>query len=283
MRRIIFTNAAGDSILLGNSTPYMITKLEGTGAVQSNIQMLKSPFQDGATFIGTTLEHREITIEAAIVPKEDVAERRRKLIQILNPKLGTGILRHENEAGTLDIKAIADQSPVFPDRQQKGIYQRFLINFVCPDPAWYDPKKERIKLASFVGGFNFPFRFPINFGRVGQFLKIQNKGDLDTPVFITFAGPLRNPVLENRTIGKKIIIKQDIPEGERLEINTAFGQKSVVRIQANGNRSNAFHWVSPESQFWQLIPGVNEISYASTEEAENAAVTLEFFHRYLGV
>jgi len=245
--------------------------------------MLKSPFQDGTTFIAATLEHREITIEAAIVPKEDVAERRRKLIQILNPKLGTGILRHENEAGTLDIKAIADQSPVFPDRQQKGIYHRFLINFVCPDPAWYDPRKESIKLASFVGGFSFPFKFPVNFGRVGQFLKIHNKGDLETPVLISFSGPLRNPVLENRTIGKKIIIKQDIPEGERLEINTAFGQKSVVRVQANGSRSNAFHWVSPESQFWQLVPGVNEISYASTEEAENAAVTLEFFHRYLGV
>ena len=127
------------------------------------------------------------------------------------------------------------------------------------------------------------FSFPLSFGTVGQTLDIENYGDLESPVFIRMIGPLKNPVLENVTTGQRISITREILEGESLEINTAFGKKSVTIIDSNNNRSNAFHYVSPDSEFWQIVPGLNTVSYAATEESSSSAVTISFYHRYAGV
>ncbi|AFH60615.1 phage tail family protein [Paenibacillus caseinilyticus] len=283
MRKITFTNANKERIVLQSTGPYFLTKLEGVAAVRTTVQLNKSPFQDGQTYLGNTLDVREITIEGSIVPGAvTLEERRRTLMRVLNPKLGLGIVRYEDAGGAKEIRAIAEESPVFPDKQH-GVYQKFLISFLCPDPAFYDPRIQKVNLASFTGGISFPFSFPISFGRVGQFITLNNRGDLDAPVLITFLGPLKNPVLENKTTGQMIKLVQEIPEGHRLEINTAFGQKTVTKIAEDGTRSNAFHWVAPESEFWGLVPGENEISYQATEESKFGAVTLEYQPRYLGV
>ncbi|MFN0222108.1 phage tail family protein [Paenibacillus sp. KR2-11] len=284
MRRLIYTNGRGESVALAHA-PYFLTKLDGTGAVEAEIQMQVAPYQDGATFLDAKLSPRYLSIEGALhwpgATPAAINERRQWLVRVLNPKLGLGLLRYEYEGGVKEIRAIAESSPVFPDREGAPV-QRFMIHLVCPDPAWLDPEFRTWKLASIVGGFSFPIRLPLSFGRVGQSARIENPGDLDAPVLIVFRGPLKTPVLENKTTSKRIKLDQVVPEGDYLEINTAFGQKSVTRV-SGGSRTNAFHWVAPDSEFWSLVPGDNEISYSATEESEAGAVTLEFRPQYLGV
>lgn len=284
-RKLYFTNARGESVLFDGSTPpLLLSKLEGVGGAPAEIQMLRAPYQDGSTFIDAVLGPRYLDVEGMIwsVRPDEVMDRRQKLVRVLNPKLGPGRLRLEIGGTVREIDAIVESSPVFPDRGAAPI-QRFAVSFVCPDPAWRDPKEEIWTLAGFVGGFSFPLSFPLSFGMVGQTLDIINRGDLDTPVFIRIIGPLRNPVLENKTTGERITITRELAAGEVLEINTAFGQKSVTIIDAAGNRSNGFHYVAPDSVFWQMVPGVNRISYAATEETPASAVTLSFYHRFAGV
>jgi hypothetical protein len=276
----------GESMSLG-SGPFLVQSIEGFGGSPVILQMNKAPFQDGQTPVDQVLEPRDMTLTMTILGsnQQDVYEKRRKLTRLFNSKLGKGILTWQRVDANYTIKAVPDaSSPVFPSGDGVGnTFQKALLYLKAPDPAFYDPTQEHWTLASFVGGLSFPFSFPISFGTVGQTLTLENKGDLDSPVIITFQGPLKNPVLENKTTGKKISVTRELFAGETLEVNTAFGQKSVQIINADGTRSNAFHYVSPDSEFWNLIPGDNEVSYAATEESGDSAVNLFFYHRYAGV
>jgi Phage tail protein len=283
LRRLIYENSRGDSIEFYLS-PLFIDSLNGVGEVEVDLQSQKSPYQDGDTHIDAVLKPRYINLEGEIIEisAPEIKKLRRELIKLCNPKLGLGKITLEMDGDIREIIGTPDGGVVFPERGE-NIYQKFMITWKCSDPNWYDPKIEKRTLASFVGGFSFPFSFPLSFGEVGDFLEVENKGDVDTPVFVVFKGPLKNPVLENKTTGQKITVTQEIPAGESLEINTAFGKKSVIRVMENGTRVSAFNWVDPKSKLWQLIPGINEISYSATDEAGNAAATIYFYNRYVGV
>lgn len=211
-----------------------------------------------------------------------VYENRRKLLRFFNPKLGKGRLKWTRVDGEFAIKAVRDELS-FVNDDSWYYWQKAILELHAPDPAFFDPSEASWVLASFTGGFELPFSFPLQFGTIGQNLTLENKGDLPSPVVIHFRGPLKNPVLENITTGEEISIVHEIPSDETLIINTAFGQKSVEVEKPDGSRSNAFHYVSLDSTFWQLVPGENDVSYAATEESGNAAVTLSFYHRYEGV
>lgn len=281
--RLIWTASDGRSTELTSN--YKIISIEGFGGTPAQLQMQKAPYQDGQTLIGQTLDTRSISIHIKI--QEDTVEeaykRRRSLNSIFNPKLGVGTLRWEPYKGlAYEIKATSDGGPDFPNTQLLNI-QDVIIYLRAPDPTWVNPKKEELVLASFVGGFQFPFEFPLELGMVGQSLVIDNKGDIESPVILVFNGPLKNPVITNNTTGKKISVVQQIADNEKLEINTAFGQKYVTIIRGDGTRENAFHYVSPDSEFWSLIPGLNRVSYSATDDSDDASVILSFYHRYVGV
>lgn len=277
----------GETMALHNHVDVLVQLLEGTGEAPVTLQMSKAPFQDGQTLIDQVLEPREMTIQLLIKgnDRQELWDKRRKLTRLFNPKLGLGTLRWEQDNGTAyAIKAVCDGGIEYPEGAGQGDrLQTAMIHLLSPDPAWYRPTPEEWVLASFVGGMTLPLQFPVSFGQVGQSVPIHNKGDLATPVRLVFRGPLKNPVLENVTTGQEIRITEQLLAGEYLEIETAFGRKSVWKTDAEGQRFNAFHYVAPDSVFWQLVLGMNEISYSATEESGDAAVTLTFFHRYVGV
>ncbi|NEZ94315.1 phage tail family protein, partial [Clostridium botulinum] len=66
MQKIIFKNERGQSIELGNSAPFILTKIE-LGSLKTTILTSKSPGQDGKTHHGTFLDERILPIEGAIV------------------------------------------------------------------------------------------------------------------------------------------------------------------------------------------------------------------------
>ena len=117
---------------------------------------------------------------------------------------------------------------------------------------------------------------------MGTQITINNAGNVDTPILITFSGEITDPVITNNTTGESLTIVKTINDGDTLIINTAFGSKSV-QILSGGVYSNAFEYVDPSSKFWQLVPGENDISYSATSEGANAKGQLQYYQRYSGV
>ncbi|MGI5900791.1 MAG: phage tail family protein [Christensenellales bacterium] len=279
--KFIFTNSKGQSVEFTNDAPLFMKTYHGTGGSPVDIQTQKSPYQDGETLIDTTLEMRDIQLVVAILGTStaEVMQHRRRLSQVLNPKLGRGKLRFESETGAHEIDVQPNGAPAFPGGKARGaLYQECLIELLAPSPFWLDPYFESRELSYLMGGIQFRLKLPTMFSYWGFERRVINDGDVPTPVEIEFKGPAVNPTVSNETTGELIKVNRELQEDEVLNISTAFGQKYVC---INGD--NAFHYIDLSSVFWQLVPGENLLSYTSNNDSIKTQVTVKWKNRYVGI
>lgn len=283
MERIIFINSKGQSVELGDSAPYILTEIQGMGAVNVNIYTQKSPYQDGTSYLGNTLEPRSLSIEIMILADtmEEMIEKRRNLIQVFNPKLDEGTLVYEIGGIRREIKAISELAPVFPENKDfKDTMQQGLIQLYCPDPFWLDNFEISEEITTWIGGISFPLRLPTTFAMAGpRIINIVNNGDVKTPVKIEIYGPATNPKITLRETGEFIRIKDTLTADDVVVITTEFGNK---RVEKNGE--NAFNILDlPDSTFFSLQVGDNVIEFTTEDETNNANVKISYRNRYLGI
>lgn len=280
MRKLTFTNSRGESIVLGNSRPFLVTRLEEVGPTITQTQ--KSPYQDGATFLDSLLDPRQITIEGSIMRRtgEEIFACRHRLTTVFNPKLGPGTLRYEHDGGVREIQAVVDSLPFFPDRSGQPT-QRFLLNLLCPDPYWRTPAIT--EEPAYEPLFQFPFEGPFQMGLQRDRRIIVNDGDAPAPLYVEFFGPALNPAIINNTTGEYIRVNQELHEGERMIIDTSDGSKSVYFVDANGNERNVFHWIDLNSTFFKLIVGENDIEYTADSDIQGAVVNISYSKLYTAV
>jgi len=286
MQKIIISNTDGETITLSNQAPYFLEKLEGAGEVAVAVESQKAPHQDGSTYMDNTLENRYLTLEGTIVTRGDekaVKEARGKMQRVLNPKAGEVVVRYQDK----EITALAESTPVFPGGQgNKGLfYQKFLLHLVCHQPFWLDTVAKTQPMAAWLGGLVFPMEIDpsMSFEETGDVVLIHNNGDVATPVEMEFNGPALNPKIENMTTGEYLRISRELQEGDKLLINTAFGEKKVVLIHKTGGEENAFHWLDLESVFWSLKVGSNAVKYSADEGQEDATVLIKWQEMFVGV
>lgn len=284
MQRVTFVNARGESVLFGNSGPFVLQKIDGTANVSGEIKSTKSPYQDGSSFVDIQLADRQIPLQGFINAKsqQELYERRRELTRILNPKLGPGRLVYTNDAQSYAISAIPEEGPVFGDRHVHA--NLFVVNFIANDPYWRDENQTVKGLRFESGGMIFSLRLPTQFAFSAYRGTFVNSGDVETPVEIHYKGPATNPVVESETTGEYIKVNYELTAEDTLIINTAFGNKRVEVLNDDGTRTNVFHWIDLGSTFFQLQPGRNMLKYGSDYESEQAAATvmIYWYNKYLG-
>ena len=283
MEKITFINSKGESVELGNDGPFILTKIEGTGAVNVDIQTQKSPFQDGEIYIDNRLEPRSLSIEIMVLAedKEEMMKNRRKLLQVFNPKLGPGKLIYEFGNNRKEIEAISELAPVFPDAGDfKDTMQPGLIQLYCPNPFWLDSFEISEEITTWIGGISFPLRLPTTFAIAGsRIINVVNNGDVETPIKIEIFGPATNPKITLRETGEFIRIKDTLTADDIVTITTEFGNK---RVEKNGQ--NAFHILDlPDSTFFSLQVGDNVIKFTTEDVSNNANTKISYRNRYLGV
>jgi hypothetical protein len=284
MRKKTFINSKGEAIHMDYS-PIVITKIHGIGEVQADTQLVSSPFLDGAIHIDSLLEPRPIAVEGAIniLDPIKINEHRSLIQRVCNPKLGVGKIIYENESGIKEISAIPDGSPIFPDKEREP-YQRFLINYICPDPYWRDPERVSRALKAYNGKFSIPTTFPIELGVSGDSTILQNAGHVSTPVTIEIQGPVVNPQVKNLTTGQVFRINKSISVNEVIHIDTTSKEKRVEVIRNGVSLINAMGWVDyAVTDFWQLVPGDNEIEYTADAGEHDATVAVSWHNRYTGI
>lgn len=288
MRKLIYTNERGESVEL-SSENFRLRELNGIGGADTDIQTQKGAYQDGETYIDTLLEMREISLELAMVAKnnEEIYDLRQKLVRTFNPKL-KGELKYKYHGNERVVDVVPDSSPEFPSTSAPT-YQSAIINLVCPDPYWQEVELSGERLGDLAEKLTFPLMlsptevYDATFGSRGYEALLENDGDVDCPVEIIFHGPAENPQIKNLTTDEFIKINQTLQSGERLEITTGFGNKRAEIIDDDGNVQNAFHYLDLESTFWQLKPGDNYITFFADVDRDQAAVTIHYRNRYVGI
>ena len=286
--RLRYINSVGKELILDawpDRRHFILQSWEGFGEVPVTLQTRKSPYQDGVSLVGQLLEPRHLSLEIVIygTDKQEVYDRRRFIQNLFNPKLGVGRLDWTQPDGkTYSIGVIPDGSPAFPAGDARSrVHQVAMVDLIAPDPAWTDTTDTNILIASAIGRFRFPLTLPTEMGVLDNEHIVINDGDMPAPVVITFNGPLVNPMIQNKTTGEFVRVKQTLKDNEKLLIDTSFGSKRVVFIDSEGNQKNAFGSIDLESQFWWLNVGENHLIYST--DSGIGTVMLRYKQRYVGV
>lgn len=284
MRRLTFENARGERIEF-HLSPYLIESLTGIGEVDADVQGQESPYQDGDVYIDTMLQPRYIDLEGSITDTDlkEIRKHRGYISRVCNPKLGLGKITLELDGDTKEIPGVLDGSPEFPERS-RDVWQKFVINWKCPDPYWRDLNQVSRALRAYEGKFTLPFTLPFSLGKQGDRTTLVNEGDVPAPVQIDLQGPVTNPKITNETTGEFIQVNGSIAADEILHIDTTANRKRIEVYKGDFVRS-VFGRLAYESgaSFWQLEIGANDVSYVADEGNNKAIVAVAWKSRYVGI
>lgn len=290
MEKVTFINSQGESITF-DGPPFYLQSITGLGDVTADIQRVKSAYHDGSTQIDAILDDRELEINFVIASNYDesygdVSERRRLAARILNPKLGMGTLKYENERVTRYIDCIADSVPIYPDKNKRSKrIQVASVTLIAPSVFWLGETVNEPSV--FIPLFKWPIDSDKKYlmGMQQNERTIENDGDGDSPIYCEIHGPALNPRITNKTTGKKISLTVELKRGETIIIDTHTDKIGVTFFNSKGQGFNAMQYLDLDSSLasFLLQPGRNNIVFHADSGLHKKSFILKWNKRYSAV
>ena len=134
------------------------------------------------------------------------------------------------------------------------------LQLVCVDPRIYDDIETTVSFA--LGnpdvGRTYDRTYDVAYGG-GQsgVEQVNNIGNFATRPVATINGPCTNPRIENVTVGRTIQVNISLAGTDSLTIDF---DKRTILLNGTASRYNS---LDPDSQWWDLVPGLNEVRYAA--------------------
>jgi hypothetical protein len=289
MAKLKYVNSDNKSIKLGNSSPFLITTVDGLGSPKNEVYTQKSPYQDGVTATHSSLGPRNIVIEGKIIDsnRENRQIYRNTLLSVFNPKLdGKLIINFGDTQRQIDCKV--EQAPYFASESGQN-HQDFSISLIAPNPYWQDINTTKEEIAIWRGAFEFPLELfeegiELGYREPSLIVNVFNRGDAPCGMRIDFKAlaTVVNPSLFNINTREYFKINRVMEAGEIITVTTHF-QNKKVELSKNGVTINAFNWIDLESTFLKLEVGDNFFRYDADEGIDNLEVSIYYTPQYLGV
>lgn len=289
MEKLIYENERGMKVELKNSRPFILTKIEGIGGLNSEIIETRVPYQDGSSYHNSRLEPRIITIYGGIMgaDKTNRYARREELIKTFNPKL-LGKLTYKNDYLERSIDCRVQVAPVWNNGVKR--LQEFMIQLYCNNPFFFDLIEDKEEIALWRSTWEFPVEISeegMEFGyrEMDLITNIYNKGDVSCGMRIEFHASafVDKPSLINVYTREHIKVNRSLDTGDRLVITTGFGNNTVRIYRVDGTVENALHYITLDSEFLLLGVGDNVIQYDAESGKDNLDVSIYHKPMYLGV
>lgn len=294
MKKLIYINANGEELELTNSAPFVLQSFDTSNNV--NIYNSKGMSQDGLTYLGNTLDIRDISITIAVMSNsiEEAINYRKLINTVFNPKIGEGYLIYSDDVEERKIKCIINKIPYF-DKDNDISLQTCLISLTANNPFWTDILESKEEIALWKGDFSFSENGTEGFELIdggiemghrepSLIVNVTNNGDVECGMRVEFKAlaTLTNPSILNVNTGEYIKINKTMTAGEVISINTYFGDKKIEST-LNGVTSNAFNYIDFNSTFLQLDTGDNLFRYNADTNLDNLEVNIYYQPQYLGV
>lgn len=278
MEKIIYTNRNGDILTFDSSGEYFLMDFTGMESAEILPSTTTGYQQMGQTVNEVSLGVRIITLTIGLFCNP--YEKKRNLDRLFNPLIGESILVYENDYQSKMIKVIPSATPHIVKREGKLHFVE--VELTAFDPFFYDVTENALQMGDYQGGLAFPIASPyVQFAQKGDISRITNSGDYITPVRAEFRGDAINPVLTLTNTGERIKVNTTLAVGEKLWIDTAYGNKTVFKQATDGTKTSAYNLISLDTKFFQLAQGENTLTFSS--DGGQPVVYLYWRNRYLGV
>jgi hypothetical protein len=300
MESIHIINSLGESLLLGyTDPPYYLFPESIAGLTDCTIEAatVRGYKQNGADYLGTYAQERVIAFSFYIQSDRMGADPtgsdlgfyayRRRFAQVVNPLLGDCTIRYVNDFRARRIQAHCTQMPT--EQEHYGSLRKYTVQFTASFPYWLSDDEHAAHMNEIVGGWTLPFNFMseqpgINFGVAQNRAIVDNDGDIEMPIRIEISAGAVNPKVRIVSTGEYIKVATTIPAGQKMIINTSYGDKSAILVNAatGAKISDAFNLLDPGSTFFSVPIGKQVLVYTS-DDANLADIWVYWRNLYLGI
>ncbi|SHN59646.1 Phage tail protein [Butyrivibrio hungatei DSM 14810] len=288
-RKITCKNNEGMAATFGSSfSPYLLADCDGIYTVINKVGISDNTMNDGATYQGTVVSKRNIVL--TLKDKSNHRLNRYQLYQLFPPDTkGTLIYSEDGVDRVIDYYV----EKIDPDSIDK--VRTATVSLICPDPFFRATSDITLTMAGWESGFKFIHAFTAEgetFGaRINEKLKtIENysgaKG-IGLTIEIIANGAVHNPSITQVETGNFIKVgtlahPMNMVSGDVLTITTETNNKKVM-LTHEGVTTEINEYLDEESEFIQLIAGINTIGYAAESGEAYMTVKLTYREKYLGV
>lgn len=257
--------------LTNNEINWQIAEIEGLGPSDGEITTKELANWDGAVYVDSRVESRDITIE--IYLNNNVEDNRLKLYDYFKP---SKYIKLYFETENRKVYIIGYVEKIKLNHFDKHQVMQVSIN--CPNPYFMTTAEYETKLANSMGGFYFPF----SIDSVGiEFTSYENEravivynyGEISTGArfVLTFNGEVVNPAIYNRDTGEYIRLIKTFSKGEEIEINTIRGLRGITKLNDN---TNLIKYIDINTTWLQLESGRNYFSLKADTGVNNLVCTI---------
>jgi hypothetical protein len=288
MIEIIYTNNKGISLTIP-STDYNFNKIIGLENPVQEIFLQKSPGINGAQFIGSLYNIRELSLDGAISSGtlEDMYTKRAYINRVINDQNIEGSLQINITTSTgvisYQINTIAAQIRFAP-KDASIPTARFNIGFKCANPFLNILPAKSETLGITTPGLTFPVTFPTVFSTStgSNTAIINNTGNVDAGLLLTVTGPSVNPIITNQKTGEYLkFVGLTLGIGQVMTIQT--GRINQITVNTGTGDNNGFQFLDLNSRFFNVVPGNNTITIYDDLGFNNGTCVLSWYDQLTGV
>ena len=281
---LILENAAGDSLTIGASGPFLLDSITGIDPPPGIINTSSAALLDGQIYNSSKLDMRQIIIAFAI--QGPAAANRIRIYTVLK------------SAQLVKLRYVGQQRDVYIEGYVSDIDIAYMkqkqictVQILCPQPYFLAAEQMVNELTQVVKRFHFPFASEatpeIVFGELSNELgiTIDNEGDLECGMVIELyaAAAVTNPKVFNYITQEYFGLSYALQTADLVTIDTRPGKKSVTLLRS-GVTTNIINYVMQGSSWLQLPANGGTFVYeVGTGSATNLSVTFRHVNLYEGV
>lgn len=290
-RKITCRNEDGIEIVLTDAfSPFLLENCEGIYEFRNNVSTSANTMTDGSTYQGSVTSMRNIVLTLRDKPNADHMKNRELLYNVFKPK-SPGTFSYEEN----DTKRSVDYyvESVYVTSEERA--RRATISLLCPDPYFVEPYDISVQMAGWTALWEWQHEFVDGgeeFGsriqeRIKEIENLSAADNIGLTIEIDAAGPVTNPSIYHVEQSEYIQIGTsghplELVSGDKVIITTGTNNKHVYLV-SGGVESEINEYLSEDSEFIQLMHGINTFGYAADSGDANMIVTISFRYKYLGV
>lgn len=270
--------ADGTAVTFNDGGGLILEEVTGFDSPDMRQNVTDLPEQDFAVAGAFYYSSRPFTMSGKIVNQPSAAVRNVLVASMQQAARG---LRTDTtvKSSPQGMPAMQVQARLVNVRVTGGFVKDFQFSFVAADGRIYSQDVTQTSASGSVAttGAAFPLVFPINFGGgTGSSATVNavNAGNFPSPIVARVSGPITSPVLTNTTTGESLYIDNvTLIAGEYIDVDM------LNRTVTKNDGANLYANVRfPNSVWWLLQPGANNVALGSSTSSGSSGVTISYRH-----
>lgn len=285
-KKIICRNSYGYKLEFGYSFPFYLDSYSGIHNYDGNVATIKSAFGVGVSYIGTSVNQRNINLVIAFRDGSDLITRKQQLYNIF-PLKDYGTLYYYE--GDIERKINYYVESITLVRKAHFVYAT--IDLLCPSPYFMDSEETIAELRNWDKLFKFPLEIPdgtgIEFGSRNEStsIEIENNSHVAYGLTITFSanGEVVNPILKNTKTNETMKLNYTLDLGEQIVVTTYNNEKTITHVDSDGTETNITNSLVFGTKFLQAPNGVNRYETDADSGSANLDCSISYYNYYEAV